>query len=201
MSDPTRYPLSWPIAWPRTAFRSYAPFGKRAGQYNQMQELTVSHALGRLYHELDLLYVKGLVISTNVELTLSGDPRGGRREPPDPGAAIYFRLDGRDRCLACDKWTRVADNLAAIAKHIESLRGQDRWGVGTRHQAFAGYSALPPAGITWTTVLDLPGDASKDQILTRHRELVSACHPDRGGSTERSAELNAARDLALEAVS
>jgi hypothetical protein len=33
----------------------------------------------------------------------------------------------------------VADNIAAIAAHIDAIRRQDRYGVGTLDQAFAGY--------------------------------------------------------------
>ena len=68
--------------------------------------------------------------------------------PDDPGVAVYFQLHDKERVLACDKWDTVADNIAAIAAHIDGIRRQDRYGVGTIDQAFAGYSALPPPGGT-----------------------------------------------------
>ena len=36
-----------------------------------------------------------------------------------------------------------------------------------------------------------------DKIRLRHRKLISANHPDTGGSEERAAKLNEARDLLL----
>ena len=71
------------------------------------------------------------MISTNLKLRLDGLPRSDQATPADPGVAVYFELDGKTIVLACDKWNRVADNIYAIAKHVDALRGQDRWGVGT----------------------------------------------------------------------
>jgi len=55
----------------------------------------------------------------------------------------------------------VSDNIAAIAAHIEALRAQERYGVGTIEQAFAGYSALEHR--TWQIVLRLDAGASLDR--------------------------------------
>jgi hypothetical protein len=61
----------------------------------------------------------------------------------DAGVAVYFRLNGQDKVLACNRWDSTADNIWAIKKHVEASRGLDRWGVGSIAQAFAGYAALP----------------------------------------------------------
>ena len=57
---------------------------------------------------------------------------------------MYFKLDSvpEGLVLACDRWLRVEDNIAAVAAHIGALRGIDRWGVGSVRQAFAGYKRL-----------------------------------------------------------
>jgi curved DNA-binding protein CbpA len=39
--------------------------------------------------------------------------------------------------------------------------------------------------------------ASRDDINTAYRRLASEAHPDKGGSAERMAEINRARDEAL----
>lgn len=45
-------------------------------------------------------------------------------------------------------------------------------------------------------VLGLPESGfTRQQLITRHRALIQAAHPDKGGSHERAAALNAARDL------
>jgi hypothetical protein len=81
---------------------------------------------------------------------------------------VYFKLHGKDRVLACDKWDRVADNIAAIAAHIDAIRRQDRYGVGTIDQAFAGYSALPPPGGTSRTATALARSARRAAVCNRH---------------------------------
>lgn len=108
--------------------------------------------------------------------------------------AVYFRLKGEPRVLACDRWDRVADNMAALAAHIDAMRGQLRWGVGSLEQAFAGYKALPamPASRPWYEVLGVSEGASLGQIDDARRELLRKHHPDVGGNANLAAEINAA---------
>jgi hypothetical protein len=191
------YPLSWPRGRPRTAAdqRKRATFNVKEwnGRWDETKSVSIVRARERLRRELDLLGAINEVLSTNVELRLDGQPRSDRRAPEDAGVALYFRLDGRDTALACDKWDRVADNIVAIAKHIEALRGMDRWGVGTREQAFAGYQALP-APEQWWDVLGVPRDADTASIDAAWRAKMQTAHPDKGGSTAAAARLNWARD-------
>jgi hypothetical protein len=196
------YPLHWPTGWPRTKYRHRAQFGKmrrEAGRsYDTKGALSVADARRRLSDELDRLGASYVTLSTNMELRLDGYPRSDRRDPDDPGAAIYFRLDGKDIALACDKWDRVADNINAIAKHIEAMRGMDRWGVGTAKQAFAGYEALP-APKAWWEVLGLDGpNQTRSAIIIAYRTASNKAHPDKpGGSHDMMAAVNAARDEGL----
>jgi DnaJ-domain-containing protein 1 len=105
-------------------------------------------------------------------------------------------MAGKPRCLACDRWLRVADNIAAIAAHIYAIRAVDRYGVGTMEQAFAGYAALPASSEEWWLVLGVGRDASEDEVDTAYRRLAREHHPDVGGDTNHMARLNAARDAA-----
>ena len=216
MSDATRYPLSWPTSWKRTlpTRRKRAKFSKSTQRYGDngsnwrsRSDLTVPQWLDRLRLELDRLGVRDIIISTNVELNSYGDPRGGRRDPDDPGVAVYFKMGGKDRVLACDCWDRTADNLASVAAHIECLRGIDRYGVGTLDQAFAGYDALPPPGADnrppWRAVLGFKPDApvTMADVDIHFRNRAKEAHPDvPGGSHERMALLNAARDQAIQEI-
>lgn len=192
MSEQTRYPLAWPTGWARTPRhkRQRAAFKSKGGQ------LSVFAAIQRLSGELARLGARGEILSTNIETRLDGLPRSNQPEPQDGGAAVYFTLKGAPRCLACDKWNRVADNIAAIAQHIDALRRIDRYGVGTLEQAFAGYAALPPKADPWE-LLGLSRNATAYDIAAAHRRLAIEHHPDRGGSHEHMARLNAARDEAL----
>lgn len=198
----TAYPLSWPMGWKRTVVRSRARFstGKDAsytdsvGKYHRrtvQREASVNDGINRLQAECDRLGARHVILSSNVELRLDGFPRSNQKEPSDPGVACYFTLNGRKTVLACDKWDRVADNIIAIAKHIEALRGQERWGVGNLEQAFRGYQALPDptAPMNWRDVL---GDVDLPTAEATFRERAKRLHPDVGGNPIQMAELNAA---------
>lgn len=190
------YPLSWPTWVPRTQYRMRAKFGHRA------QGATVQVARVALQAELDRLGAAHVTLSTNVELRRDGAPRSDR-EPGDPGAAVYFMLRKKTICLPCDKWDRVGDNIMAVAKHIEALRGQERWGVGTVEQAFSGYVALPPQNhVDWRGVLQLhrAGAVTGAMVAEAYKRLAFERHPDKGGSDAMMAELNAARDQAMREV-
>ena len=196
------YPLQWPAGQPRTRARATARFAQSSGD-GSMKSATIATARERLQAELDRLDARNVTLSTNVELRVDGQPRSDRGDPADPGAAIYFTLRGKPTTLACDRWNRVADNIIALAKHIEALRGMNRWGVGTADQVFAGYQALP-APEQWWQVLGFASAADahdRDAITRAYRARASAAHPDHpGGSNAAMSRLNAARDAALKEI-
>jgi hypothetical protein len=195
MSERTAFPISWPEGWPRTAAgqRKDAPFFssrsvKRSigdGYYKQRGAHSMEDVRRSLSGELAALGARHQILSTNVKLRIDGAPYSGQAQPADPGAAVYFELKGKPVSLACDKWRRVEDNIWAICKHIEALRGQERWGVGNVEQAFRGYMALPGIGQTsgsnWWQVLGVPINAGPDQVKDAYRLLVAKHHPDKGG--------------------
>jgi hypothetical protein len=208
--DVTRYPLAWPTGWKRTTYRKQAMFSKRVrstsgngSPYARSENLSVGDGLQRLEGELRRLGARNPVISSNLRRNLDGSITAGQAKMlADPGIAVYFRLNQQPRVLACDKWTSAADNMAAIAGHIEAIRTQERYGVGTLDQAFAGYAALPPVGGTqggdWRAEFGYgPGDhPNLDAVETRYRALLQQRHPDRGGSHDAVVRLNLARDAA-----
>ncbi len=186
MSEQTAFPLSWPEGWPRTKFRKSSPF-TRSISYGARKR-SMDEARRGLATELSRLGARKEVLSTNVGLRIDGMPYSGQAQPADPGAAVYFELKGKPVSLACDKWDRVEDNIWAIVKHVESIRGQERWGVGSVEQAFRGYMALPAPGqssaLQWWKVLGVPINASASQVKEAHRVLVAKHHPDKGGDVE-----------------
>jgi len=197
-----RYPLSWPARSRRTpdAGRMRARFAE-TDQQGFQKELSNRKAIGRLRAELRSLNGVQAILSTNLLLGENGAPRLDQREPQDPGAAVYFKLYGRPHVFSCDRWTRVADNIAAIAAHIAALRAVDRYGVGTLEQAFAGYAALPASTPEeWWVVLGLPPTATLDEVEAAFRQLARNSHPDVGGSHEEMSRLTAARAQARAAL-
>jgi hypothetical protein len=145
-----------------------------------------------------------IVISTNVELRRDGLPYSHRREPSDPGAAVYWRDGDKKLVLACDKYVSVGENLYAIGKTIEATRAIERWGAVTAEQAFAGYVALneKTQPSCWE-VLDIPASSNEQQILDAYRRRARATHPDvlgGGGSAEKFAAVVQAKDTALQLI-
>jgi hypothetical protein len=211
------FPLSWPLGWKRTPLveRQSARFSNRTMEkssfsdsyFSRTKQISISGAIDRLMRE-----VRGftrparpwridpdrVVVSTNIRTRLDGLPYSSAKEPEDSGVAVYFKFDGKDQVLACDKWNRVADNLAAIAAHLGALRGQERWGVGSIEQAFAGYVALnEKTEPTCFEVLGISGDATELQIMDAYRRKARETHPDNGGTAEEFSAVVRAKDIAL----
>lgn len=200
MNEETAYPLSWPIGRPRTPrhHQGKSPFRTTAG--GKKTTLTVAGGRDRLFAELERLGATSVVVSSNVELRLDGIPRSGQPEPQDVGVAVYFAVNKERRVMACDRWNRVADNLAAVGETIARQRAILRYGAVTSEQIFAGFRALPAPGQTsndhFATAKDAaswlgaetPGIASAIGLLTdvtKYRaakaEAVKKHHPDRNG--------------------
>lgn len=193
------YPLTWPSYVPRTRTRKRAAF-KTANGKGWNDRKTMTSALASLQSEMDkLLGASHMVLSTNIALRLDGFPRSDQPKAIDPGAALYFNRDDQRLCMPCDKWDRVEDNIYAIAMHIGAMRGMERWGVGTVEQAFAGYKALS-GGEPWWEVLGCSQHSEVEQIQACYRAAALLAHPDRpGGSHDKMAQLNQARDQGIEA--
>lgn len=203
----SRYPLEWPAGWIRNRSRRHADFRMTREDRSSTGEVrkrsspvNMAAATERLERQLDALGAKDPVLSTNVSLSLRGVPRGDEK-PSDPGAAVYFRFRGKATVLACDRYFRVADNIAALAAHIDALRRIERYGVGTIEQALAGYKALPAdTAANWRAVFGFPKEAQPtlDQLDSAFKDAAKVHHPDLGGSDMEMAHLNRARDYALQ---
>lgn len=183
------HPLQWPEHQPRTKRRQRSQFNT-----------SFANARDTLMSELRLMGAKLPVLSTNVELRRDGLPYASQKEPDDPGIAIYFEWKGRPMAFACDRWDRVRDNVQAIRKTIEALRGLDRWGTGDMvDAAFRGFEALPPPD--WRGDLGLTLDATLEDAESSYRKRARSAHPDTGGTVEDMSRLNVAINRAREALS
>ena len=192
---PQAYPLAWPAGRPRAKSREAGRFAttlRNGPGETTPRPLTLAEARVRLTRELDLLGARLPVLSSNVTLRQDGQPRSGLAEPGDPGVAVYFQLDRKPVVLACDRYTTVAQNIAAIAAHIDATRRIERYGVATLEQMFAGFVALPApiAPDDWRSALGNP--RSLDEAEAAFRERMRRAHPDVGGEHTAAAALNAA---------
>ena len=188
------YPLTWPQGWPRK--KSYQR--SRAKFSTSGRVLSVMDGIQRVLLELERLGVKrdDLVISTDIPTRLDGLPRSDR-SVADPGVAVYWRKGKDTRCMAIDRYDRVADNLAAIAATLEAMRAIERHGgAEILDRAFTGFVALP-APEQWWQVLGVAENATGGEIDTAYRRLAALHHPDRGGDSAQMARINTARDQGL----
>lgn len=182
------YPLHWPEGWARSAQARRSDFDATR---------TMAQAREFVLKELRRFGAHSVEISTNVQVRPDGLPRSGQGQPADRGVAVYFKLGGKAFALACDRWLRVEDNLYAIGKHVDTIRAQNRYGVGSVEKAFLGYQRLLPAASCWT-ILGLPPDATEAEIHVAYRAKSLEAHPDRGGTDEALSLLKEARDRAVQ---
>lgn len=197
--DITNFPLSWPVAQARTTNRKRAAFSVRGRYgYGGNRKHTISESASELQQEIRRMGGNEMIISTNLKVKGNGLPYSAQRQPEDPGVAVYFKWHKRDLVFACDKWVSIEDNLWAIVKHIEALRGQERWGVGSLDQAFAGYMALPdPDSRKWWEVLGVDKMADNTAIRQAYIGLAKQYHPDAGGDAVMFNQVQNAYDLAM----
>jgi len=183
------YPLYWPEGRPRTPEHR-----RQRSRFKTGFGAAVRLVVG----ELVRLGAKNAVVSSNVALRRDGLPLAAAKRVDDVGVAVYFLYKGKQTCFACDRWDRVEDNIYAIAKTIDAMRGISRWGTGDMlDAAFNGFTALPPPSSpteNWRMVL---GNAtSVEELDKNYRAQARLAHPDAGGSNEEMAKLNQARDAA-----
>lgn len=189
------YPLTWPAQRPRTP-------GYRIERSSFDRQRSFAVVRDELVREVARLGASDLIVSTNIPLRQDGLPYATFSRIRDFGVAVYFKYRGQDMCFACDRWTRIEDNMHAIVKTIDALRGVARWGSGDMMAAaFTGFAALPPPAVPdWQAVLELRELIlpTRDDIERAYRRLASLHHPDRGGSADRMAQINRAREQALQ---
>lgn len=177
LGDVTESRLCWPSTKPRTSHRGSSPFRNREAD----------SATRRIGEELERWRVRQYIVSRNNQRIFAGDP----------GAAVWW-LDPKKkdlRVLACDRYSKLADNLHAIALTLEAMRALERWGAYTAEQAAEGTRlALPapdaPTGPPWWTVLEVDRTWPLDAIETIARTRAAKHHPDTGGSVEAFQRFN-----------
>jgi len=169
----TAYPLQWPAGWPRTRHRERSRF-----------DTTFAKARDGLANELEKMGARHVVLSTNIELRLDGQPYANRAQPGDPGVAVYFEYKKKPMTFACDRWDRIEDNIQAVRKTIEALRGIERWGASDMmERAFTGFTAVTDqTGDPWWIVLGVDRETTPGVVEAAYRAKRSRTHPDKGGN-------------------
>ncbi len=191
MSQEDAYPLQWPSGRPRT------PSGHRS---SSRFDVTPNQAQRDMFHQIALMGGKNVIVSTNLRLRKDGGIYAAdmNKTPDDPGVAVYFERKGQRVCFSCDMYHRVWENIRAIGKTIEAMRGIARWGAEEAlDRAFTGFAALPSpeARKHWSDVLNVPSNAAADDIKAAYRSAARTAAKQ--GDQARLQDLNVARDEAL----
>jgi hypothetical protein len=186
------FPLKWPLG------RSVTPSYQRK---DAAFSTAMAAARDALLHELKLLRATNVVISSNVATYT----RGGQEvmyadqsaSKENPGVAVYYQWRGDSYSLACDRWKTVTDNLQALNKTVNAIRGIDRWGTGEMVKAaFAGFKELPAAvqteGACWD-VLNIQPTRDVEFINRQYKLLAREYFNDEN----KLKNLNIARDKAI----
>ena len=184
------FPLCWPAGFAKTNSQERARFKSTSG-FGVIRD--------RLLHELSLMGAREVILSTNIPVRNDGLPYAKYAEPWDSGVAVYFKQDGKDAVLACDKWKRVQHNVHALALTVEAMRGLDRWGASEiLARVFTGFAALPApreAMRSWREVFRYQASytPTRAELDSDYRMLAKILHPDMAeGSAAAFAELQSA---------
>ncbi len=194
------FPLHWAPGYKRTE-----PHKRIDSKFKQ----TMDGSQRFLRDELRKLGARDLIISTNIPVRQDGGMHASYMDKlfPDPGVAIYFKYQKKDVTMCCDQYRRVWENIYALGKGIEALRGMERWGVSDFiERAFTGFTALPENTTStsgfrkWFEILGVAEYATEDQIKTAYREKAKKHHPDVVGvvNSDEWHHIQKAYEIALE---
>jgi DnaJ-domain-containing protein 1 len=180
-------PLEWPITSPRHKSRATGLY--RTG----VNPITGLAAISRLEYELEKFGARNAELYGQFGYTRGGNVSsqwGGG----DPGAVVRYDVGKIAYTLPCDTFSELAQNIAALAAHIEAVRKIERIGVASIAQAMGAFAQLPapPKQRPWHEVLGVAPTAQIKVIMGAYRALAKINHPDVGGEKERMQEINRA---------
>jgi len=203
---PTAFPLAWPAHRARRAAHlrqrgSFASTVDTPDGYKKTIRVTLAEALKRLNLEVDRIGAKHALLSCNL---VDGSRVLNRGEPADPGVCLYCELKAKPLALACDTFATIAQNISALAAHLEATRRIERYGVATAAETLQAFAALPPPiamgppARPWWEVFGVMREvADVESVNAIFRAKAKRAHPDGGGSAAVMAELNVALSQAL----
>ena len=200
-SVPCIYPLDWPANKPRTP-----SWDQKAGRFLKKNNshynrgITLRESIARVSSELrafGTIDLDDCGLRTMLQTRNDGQFRANQGNPADVGAVLMFRHQGRESIIAIDVYTKVEQNIAAIASSLSSLRTLERHDSTILDAALSGFHALPSPIATphWRAVLAVPdGEVTLEQVKRQYRVMMSRAHPDKGGHQNTAAAVSRAYD-------
>lgn len=185
MSDGTA--LDWPNGWDRT------PAHRR--RLKSSFSVGLRDTIDDLEHELE----EGIGVDDwRLETAAEHQKRNPKypyadASPDDPGAVVRWSVNGDQFAVACDRWSRLRDNVREILKYLSDKRRMSNRPVETGRDEFSN-ARLPPGDqempieaevVPPHEVLGLSRDAPRDVVERRARQLKAEHHPDNDGCEEQ----------------
>jgi hypothetical protein len=189
--------LDWPEGFERTkpAFRTKA----------RKFQSTLGQTTEELATEMDRLDPDEWRASIGNQHTKSNGLPRHDANPDDPGFVLRWTKDGQDYAVACDKHSRLKDNVRVVYLWVHETRMRGQRPVVTGSSEFA--AARLPSGEEDDTVvatapphevLDVAPDAAESVIKAAAQARIKEAHPDQGGTTEELQRVRRAREAMLD---
>lgn len=172
-------------------------------------------ALADVSYELEHLGATSFVLEIDISaywVNADGTLRKGARAE-GPRIVISAETDKGPMRMACDTYDQGTGNIRAIGLTLTALRAVTRYGAATKGEQYTGWLAIP-ASTTLTTRTEaawvtlwreatgeegtMPKENRTIEMMKEYyREAVKCAHPDVGGTDDRMAAVNRARETIL----
>lgn len=189
--------LDWPSGWERT------PPSER--EKNRSFQATLADTTEAIETEMDRMDVDEWRASIGNQHTKSNGLPLYNANPDDPGFVLRWSNDGEDFAVACDRYSRLRDNVRTIYKWVHETRMRGKRPVQTGDSEFA--AARLPSGEDEDTivgreppheVLGVERNAPESAVKEAFRKAVKRTHPDQGGSEAALKRVKRAREAMLD---
>jgi len=190
--------VDWPAGWDRT--------DPRRRTKNRSYGVSLHDAISDLDQEMERLDVDDWRLSTAMDHQKENRnyPYASQPEPEDPGVVLRWTMDGNQYAVACDRYSRVRDNLRTIGLYVKEKRKMEKRPVETGEDEFA--NARLPSGDESTIVAEPPAhevlevspEAGPEVVKQAARAKKKETHPDRGGSEQAFQRVVRAEEQLLE---
>jgi len=183
--------VDWPLEFPERT-----PARERSR--NRSYDVTLSKAFSDLEGELDRLDVDDYDYSFDADQRQRDGRPYARASPDDPAFVLRWTKGGEQYAVACDRYSRLRDNVRTVGLYVREKRMMEKRDVRTGEAEFSNLrlpsgeepvaAEAPPH-----VVLGVDPDATSAEVRDAFRERVKDAHPDQGGSSEAVERVRRAR--------
>ncbi|WEL30601.1 Molecular chaperone DnaJ [Haloferax volcanii] len=190
--------INWPANFERTPSSDRVP--------NRDFKVSLAKAFIDLERSLDRIGVDDFDYEFDARQRQKDKRPYANASPDDPSFVVRWTKNGEQFAVACDRHTRLRDNVRMVGLYLEEKRKMEDRPVATGESEFAN-ARLPPASEDDVVAEPLPKpheilgvspDAPDHVILGAYRELAREHHPDSGGDESEFKRIENAKRVMLE---